>query len=154
MTENILNFNVEKYEDITEDLDRLFSIAVSEIVNDCPFKAEVDHEQFIQMDDIGLLQMVTARKNGELVGFHASTITNDIFYKGKKTAYVLMYFLTKEHRGNGAGFYMFKCADDLFKEKKIDRSFMSRKIHIDNEKMFTKLGYTKIESNYEKYYDR
>ncbi len=96
--------------------------------------------------------MVTARKNGELVGFHASTITNDIFYKDKKTAYVLMYFLKKEYRGNGAGFYMFAYADNLFKEENVDRSFMSRKIHINNEKMFFKLGYSKIESNYEKYY--
>jgi len=148
-----MDFGLEKYESIINEIDELCLSAVDEVVIGCPFKHEIDHDQFIQMESIGLLQLVTARKNKKLVGFHASTIINDIFYKDKKTAFVLIYLLAKECRGGGQGLKMFEYADNLFKEKNIDRSFMSRKIHINNEKMFNKLGYTKIESNYEKYYE-
>jgi len=147
-----LDLSLEKYEDITDDIDGLYNDAVDEILVGCPFKHEVDHDQFIALDNAGLLQLVTARDDGKLVGFHATSILNDIFYKDKKTAFVLMYYLSKPYRGGG-GFKMFKYADDLFKHKNVDRSFMSRKIHLDNEGLFKRLGYTKIEANYEKYYD-
>ncbi len=147
-----MDFSLEHYEAITDEINDLYSKAVDETVINCPFKHDVDHSQFIALDNAELLQLVTARDEGKLVGFHASSILDDIFYKGKKTAFVLMYYLTKEYRGGG-GYKMFKYADDLFAHKNVDRSFMSRKVHIDNESLFKRLGYTKIESNYEKYYD-
>lgn len=146
-------FNIEKYEDIIPEISRLYDVAVNEVVIDCPYQADVDHEQFVNLDKIGLLRVVTVRSDGELVGFHISTITSDIFYKDKKTSYVMHYYLLKEHRGGGKGLKMFEHIETLNKSNGIDRSFMSRKIHINNEKLFNCLGYKKIESNYEKYYD-
>jgi len=148
-----LDFSVEKYGDIISDLDRLYALATDEVVGDCPFKVNVDHDQFIAMEGIDLLRVITARVEGELAGFHIATITSDIFYKDKMTSYVLHYFIMKEHRGNGKGLRMFEYAEQLNKENNIDRCFMSRKVHINNEKLFIKLGYTNIESNYEKYYE-
>ncbi|MEE8207874.1 MAG: GNAT family N-acetyltransferase [Nitrosomonadaceae bacterium] len=147
-----MNFNIEAYSDLVDDLDKLYAIAVEEILVDCPLKHEVDHKQFIDMDEMGLLQIITAREDGELVGFHISTIANDIFYKGKKTAFVMLYFMKKENRGGGNALSMFEYADKVFKGSNIDRAFMSRKIHLNNEKLFDKLGFNQIESNYEKYY--
>lgn len=146
-------FAIEKYKDIIPEISALYDIAVNEVVIKCPFKVDVDHGQFVDMDEIGLLRVITARANKKLVGFHISTVTSDIFYKGKKTAYVMHYYLMKEHRGNGRGLRMFEYVEELNKKDNIDRSFMSRKIHINNGKMFDALGYNQIESNYEKYYE-
>lgn len=148
-----MNFSIEKYKDIVPEISKLYAIAVDEIVSECPYDADVDHDQFIEMDEMDLLQVITARENDELIGFHISTITNDIFYKDKKTAYVMHYYLMKEHRGGGRGLKLFEYAEKVFNEKNIDRTFMSRKTHINNEKMFDALGYNQIEANYEKYYE-
>ena len=146
-------FSIEKYEDIVPEISILYSMAVDEVVGDCPFEADVNHDDFINMDNMGILRVITARKEDKLIGFHISMITNDMFYRDKKTAYVMHYYLMKEHRGNGKGLRMFEYAENLNKKNSIDRSFMSRKAHINNEKMFDALGYNKIEINYEKYYE-
>ena len=145
-------FAQEKYIDIIEELKNLYLVMEDEVV-DCPYKADVNHDQIINMQEAGLLQVITARKDGDLVGFHITMITNDIFYKDKKTAYVLYYFLLKQHRGGGKGLKMFEYAENLFKENEVSRTFMSRKIHINNEKLFISLGYNHTEANYEKYYE-
>ncbi len=148
-----MDFSVEEYAGLTGEIDRLCAEAVDEVVVGCKFNYEIDHSQFINMDSIGLLRLITARSNGKLVGFHVSTITDDIFYKGKKTAFVLFYLLDKNFRGKGQGIKMFDYAEKLNIENDVDRCFMSRKVHLDNEKMFLSLGYINIEANYEKYYE-
>ena len=143
----------EKYSDVIDYLNALSTVMTKETDIGHSYTPDVDHDQFLSMEDIGLLCVITARKDDDIVGFHISSIQNDIFYKSIKTAFVLFYFLDKNHRGNGNGLKMFKFADDEFKRKGAERAFMSRKIHINNEKLFAELGYTKIESNYEKYYE-
>lgn len=147
-----MKFSIEPYGELIDDINYLYDIAVDEVVIDCPFKYEVDHDQFMGMDSIGILRAVAARDDDKLAGVHISMITNDIFYKDKKTAFVLDYFLLKEYRGGGRGLKMFQFVEDDNVKRNIDRSFMSRKIHINNEKLFNALGYNHIEANYEKYY--
>lgn len=147
-----MKFSIEPYNKLIDDIDRLYSIAVDEVVIGCPFKHQIDHDQFIGMDDAGILRTVAARDNDDLVGVHVSIITNDVFYKDKKTSFVSDYFLLKKYRGGGAGLKMFQFIEDDNIKRNIDRSFMSRKIHISNEKLFDALGYNHIEANYEKYY--
>jgi len=143
----------EKYVDIIDDMKDLLPLLSKEVDLGHSYEPDVDHEQIIAIEDMGVLHVVTARKDGELVGFHISTIQDDIFYKTKKTAFVLFYFLRKDFRGKGGGFKMFKFADDEFKNNGAKRAFMSRKTHIKNERMFDALGYNQIEANYEKYYE-
>ena len=110
----------------------------------------VDHDQFITLDEADMLVLVTLRDKGKLLGFHLTMLMSDIFYKHILTGYVSCYFLDKGARGRGVGARMFEYADDVLKDKGAKRVFMSRKIYINNEALFDKLGYTQIESNYTK----
>jgi len=141
-------YSIEKYADIVEELKNIYVPFFKEvdIYPEAP-TPNVDHDQFIQMGDA--LQVVTAREN-RLVGFHIAFVINDIFYKHIKTAMVSHYYLLPESRGNGNGTNMFAFADDEFKRKGVERVFMSRKIYMNNEKLFNKLGYRQIECNYTK----
>jgi len=141
-------YTQEKYEDIIPELDKILPLFYKEVdiypENPTP---DINHEL---LSNIPELQVVTAREDGKLVGFHIALIENDIFYKTLILACVLFYYLHPDHRGEGRGTKMFEHAEKLYKEKDVDRVFMSRKIYINNEKMFTKLGYTHLESNYTK----
>jgi hypothetical protein len=153
MGSGMISVQREEYSDVINYLNDLSTTMTSEVDIGHSYIPEVDHDQFLGIEDLGMLCVITARKDGDLVGFHISSIQNDIFYKSNKTAYVLFYFLDKKYRGNGNGLKMFKFADDEFKRNDAKRAFMSRKVHINNEKLFTTLGYKMIESNYEKYYE-
>jgi len=140
-------YSIEKYKDIIGEINPLFLLLAEEVdlypENPVP---NVDHQQFIDMGG----QIVCAREEGKLVGFHISAITNDIFYKHILTGYVLCYYLLSEYRGGGNGTKMFVYADESFKKSGVERVFMSRKIYVNNEKMFIKLGYKQLEANYTK----
>lgn len=151
-SEKSISMRIVKYDDVVDYLDNLSTKMSKEVDLGHSYTPDLDHDQFRQIEDIGMLRVIIAESNGKTVGFHISTIQNDIFYKTNKTAYVLFYYFEKKYRGKGSGLKMFKFADDYFKENDVKRVFMSRKIHINNEKMFKKLGFNHIEANYEKYY--
>ena len=144
-------YATEKYEDILPELKEIY-IPFFKEVDIYPEKPEpnVDHWQFIALDEANSLQLVTAREDGKLVGFHISSIQKDIFYQHITTGYVLCYYLLPEYRGNGNGTKMFVYADESFKKRGVERIFMSRKIYIDNEKLFENLGYRQLEAGYTK----
>ena len=143
-----MDYSVESYKDIIPEMDVILPSFYREVdiypENPTP---DINHEL---LSSIPSLQVITAREEGELVGFHISLIEKDMFYKTLDLACVLFYYLHRDHRGEGRGTKMFEYAEELYKEKEVDRVFMSRKIYIPNEKMFTKLGYTHLESNYTK----
>jgi len=137
-------YRVEKYENILCELKELIPAFFKEIE---PKKPDFDHNQFIELDNQGLLQVVTVRENS-LIGFHVSIIKNDLFHKSIKMAYVLFYYLIPERRGAGIGSKMIQFAESLFKKDHVKHVFMSRKVHIDNKSTFS--TYKLIEENYTK----
>ena len=146
-----MKYTLEKYRDIIEELKEIYIPFFKEvdIYPESP-RPNVDHDQFIALENINGLQLVTTRESGKLVGFHISSVITDIFYKHILTGYVLCYYLLPEFRGNGNGTRMFAFADESFKKSGVERVFMSRKIYIPNEPLFLKLGYTQLESGYTK----
>jgi len=146
----VISYQIEKYADILDEFKLIIPDFVKEVDTypENP-KLNVDHEQIIELDEMGLLQVVTARTD-KLVGIHVAMVKADVFYKHILTAFVLFYYLTPECRSGGKGLKMFEFADKSFKDAGAERIFVSRKIYIPNEKMFNKLGYTHIEANYTK----
>ena len=147
-----LEFKRETYNDVVDYLENLSTTMTDETDLGHDYVPDLDHEQFYALEDMGNLCVITARKDGEIVGFVIATIQNDIFFKTKRTAFGLFYYLNKDCRGNGNGFHLMKFADDEFKRSGAVRAVMTRKLHINNEKVFTKLGYNPIEAVNEKYY--
>jgi len=141
-------YQEEKYSDILPELEPLL-FKLAEEVDRYPEEPvlDVDHETLSSMDS---LQVITAREDGELVGFHVATVQPDIFYKHILTGFVMLYYMLPLFRGRGRGSGLFEYAEKLYKQKEVQRVFMSRKIYIPNEKVFTKLGYKQIEANYTK----
>lgn len=146
-----MDFTTHKYIDVQADVERLCLAGYKEVDNypGNP-KPNLDHAEFIHLDNLGMLQVVIAEDENGIHGFHISMVKYDIFYKDVLTSYVLFYYLLPEYRGNGNGTKLFEYAEELFDEQKVKRSFLSRKIYIPNENVLTKLDYTHIEAGYSK----
>ncbi len=151
MGSSMIEYKVESYADILEEFKLLIPEFVKE-VDVYPEEPELDmnHSELIDMDVMGIMQTVTARKSGKLVGIHVAIVRPDLYYQHIITAFVIFYYMKLECRGGGNGTKMFEFAEERFKEAKAGRIFMSRKIYIPNEKMFDHLGFTHIEDSYTK----
>lgn len=147
-----MKYSVEKYPEIMEELIILLPEIYAE-VDKYPENPEpnFNHDHFLMLDSTDELFVITAREEGKLVGIHVTYIAADLYYKHIKTAFVLFYFLKKENRGDGNGTKMFSYAEKVMKLTDAERLFISRKIYIDNEKMFDELEYRHIENNHTKF---
>ena len=141
-------YQEENYKDVIKELDKILPQFFKE-VDIYPEEPEPDINHEL-LSSINSLQVITARDDDKLVGFHIAIIENDIFYKTLLTSAVLFYYMLPESRGNGNGTKLFEYAEKIYRDKGVKRVFMSRKIYINNENMFDSLGYTHIESNYTK----
>lgn len=149
---NPLHYQCENYLNVMEEFSALMPLIYQE-VDIYPENPEpnFNHDEMIQLEELGILQFVTARDHqNNLVGIHASIVRPDMYYAHILTGFVMFYYVHPNFRGGGNGTNMFVFADNQFKEKGVERIFMSRKIYINNEKMFDKLGYNHIEANYTK----
>lgn len=145
-------FKLEHYSEILTDIIDIVPefMAEVDIYPESP-KPNLDHDQFLAMDERSQLQTIVAWGKDGLEGIHVAAVLPDIFYKHILTAYVLWYYLKPKSRGTGHGLTMFSFADKHFKKRGVERIFMSRKIYMPNENLFKRLEYTHIESGYTKY---
>ena len=65
---------------------------------------EPDVDSFIEMEQRGALQIVTARDDGRLIGYHVTIVRNHLHYKSSLSGYVDMYFIHPDYRKGRTGF--------------------------------------------------
>jgi GNAT superfamily N-acetyltransferase len=65
-----------------------------------------------------------------------------LHYKSCKTAFEDIYFITKEYRKGRIGIKLFQYAEEVLKGIGVNRIIMHTKIHLDNSRLFERLGYT------------
>lgn len=147
-----MNFSIEKYKDILDDIIGIVPEFQKEI---CIYPEaptpNLDHDQIIGLESLGLLQVTTARGKSGLVGIHVAIVAPDMFYKPILMAYVIWYYVKPEDRGKGHGLSLFSFADKQLKQRGAERLFITRKIHMPNENLFKKLDYPQIECGHTKY---
>lgn len=147
----MLTFNRENYADIVNEIDAL-APAISREVDIYPGVTEpnIDHDRLISLGDSTLA--ITARtESGELVGVTISIVVPDILFKHVLTSYSMFYYLDPEYRGGGNGTRLFEVTEEWYDKMGAERSFMPRKLHIDNQHLFNRLEYMPVETTYTKY---
>ena len=144
---NQLTYEEVPYRDVADDMNRMFMEGYKEMDHYDGMKPDVNHEMLSNLDN---LQTIVAKDGDKVVGIHSTIISPDMFYQQINVAYVLFYYMSPMYRGRGRGLALFQYAEDQYKDKDVDRIFMSRKIYIQNEKLFEALEFTQIEANYTK----
>lgn len=143
-------FQRENYEDLVDEIDVL-APQVSYEVDIYPgaTKPNIDHERLINLGD-QILVITMRNTNSELVGFTVSIIIPDVLFKHVLSSYSVFYYVDPEYRGHGQGLKLFTETEKWYDELGVQRSFIPRKIHLDNQKLFQKLNYIPVEINYTK----
>lgn len=116
------------------------------------FKAKIDERIYKELEAKGVLHLVTARKEGKLVGIYLAFLVLNPHYAGQGfMAFTDAYYLAPECRKGNIGMRFFSFVEKAWKAKGCVKAYTSHKIHRDRSAMMKELGwraqdvmYTKI----------
>ena len=142
-------FQVESFPAFLEEVKPLLTKHWEEIALD---KGHVpldpQYEVYLARDRAGEVMAVTARKDGALVGYFVGFVAPGLHYRTCLTCIGDIFYILPEHRGDGAGIYLFKAVEAECKRRGVQRMFAGSKLHKDVAFLFDKLGYAEVERTY------
>jgi GNAT superfamily N-acetyltransferase len=127
--------------DFIPEFEKLFPEHYDELCVTKDYPANPNYDAYRQMGEAGLLRTITCRADGELVGYVIFYIQPHLHYKDCLTAFEDLYFVKKEYRKGRVGIRLFQYAEQVLKERGINRVVIHTKVHLDNSKLFEYLGY-------------
>ena len=99
---------------------------------------------------MGKLSIVTARKEGELVGYGVDFIDTHLHYKDHKFAFNDVFFIHPEHRKSTVGVRLFKAVEACLEDMGVVNWIAHVKVHASAAPLLERRGFKKIEYQYAK----
>lgn len=140
---------LESFEERLPELMPLLPLHYEELaLNQDKVPLDPQYEIYIERERRGELMFMVLRDRGELIGYFIGFVAPGLHYRTCLTLTMDIFFLHPEHRGNGAGYQMFKAVEAEAKRRGVDRMFVGSKVHLDASWLFQRLGYTEVERYY------
>ena len=109
------------------------------------------YEIYEAREKAGELLYVTARENGELIGYFIGFVAPGLHYKTCLTCTMDIFYIHPEHRGSNFGFKLFNFVEKKLLARGVKRWFVGSKVHLDASWLFKKLGFSPCETTQSKY---
>ena len=149
-----VEFQIEHWLDILPELRQLFDAHWKEIaLNHDAVPLDIDYEQYETVARSGELHVVTARRDGWLIGYHISVIRPHPHYKSTLHCLTDVFYLKPEYRHGMTGYKLLKFFRETVKTKGVKKIFMSTKLAIDIDPLLRRLGFTMTERLYSVVFD-
>lgn len=151
----MITYQEESFKDVIGDIVPLLNDHYEEIAQDKDvIKLNPDYEMYQRLCDAGVMRIITARNETELVGYCICVIKLHLHYKDSLTALNDIFFIKKEYRKGLIGVKLFIKTEEILKKYGVQRVIMNTKIHHDVGAIFDRLGYTETERVFTKIIDR
>lgn len=148
----MISFQVEDWLDVKKEAEPLWIPHYEEVgQNKTKMQLNPDIERLDLLNQKGMLHIVTARKNSELVGYHASVIDTLIHYKHILAGVSDLYWLREDCRKGSTGIRLFQYVEHTLKGRGVQILYDTTKLYLDHGKIFEHLGYRAIERKYSKW---
>lgn len=145
----MITVHVESFEQNLAYLKPILPIHYEELaLNQDKVPLSPQFDKYIAAEQRGELLFITLRKAGEMVGYFIGFIAPGLHYSTCLTCQMDIFYVHPDHRGDGAGFQLFKFVEKELKHRKVQRMFVGSKLHKDASYLFQKLGYTPVETYY------
>lgn len=146
-----VTLQLERWADFYPDAQHLFPLHWRELaLNQDPIPLDCDVEGYAALDNLGKLQILSARVDGKLVGYIMYFLHSHLHYKSTGLmALTDMYFVLPEYR-RGTGLKLFREWERILKERGIVQAITSCKVHEDHTEFFEKLGWTHSDNTFVK----
>lgn len=148
----MITFAVESFTEQLPELKVILPLHYEELALD---KEQVplspQYEVYTDRESRGEVLFVTARKEGQLIGYFIGFISPGLHYSTCLTCIMDIFYIHPEYRGSNTGFELFEFVEKELKRRGVDRWFVGHKEHFDIGFLFKKLGFEKVEITYSKY---
>jgi L-amino acid N-acyltransferase YncA len=150
-------FAVERWRDIRAEMLPLLVKHWREIaLNHADVPLDIDEKRYADMDAAETLHIVTARKAGDLIGYHVAIISTHLHYASTLHGFTDVYYVAPEHRAGRTGLRLFQAVErELQAERaarghKVMKLFTATKNHLNQSRLLEHLGYTSTEQLFTK----
>jgi len=110
----------------------------------------IDWDTYFKLEEAGLLKFFTARADGKLVGYFVVVITSPLTTKGELVASYEAVYVDKGYRKSMVARRLFKFVEECIREDGIYRVIASSSVKNPIGKFLNRMGYSEIETKYEK----
>ena len=144
-------YAVESWGDFHREAMSLFIRHWREIaINQAEVPLDIDWERYAALDKVKALHVLTARRNGLLIGYHIAFITGHMHYKSTLHGFTDVYYIAPECRHGVTGMRLFQAVERELKAIGVRKLFTATKLHLDQGSLFERLGYKPTERVYTK----
>jgi len=148
----VITFAVESFTENLTELKTILPLHYKELALDqgnVPLSPQYD--VYENRENAGELTYITARKNGELIGYFIGFIAPGLHYSTCLTCIMDIFYIHPEHRGSNFGCELFGFVEKELLRRGVNRWFVGSKVHLDASWFFEKLGFDRVEITYSKY---
>jgi L-amino acid N-acyltransferase YncA len=144
-------YRVERWRDLRGEMLPLLVRHWREVaLNHADVPLDIDEAAYAQHDEAGALHIVTARRDGLLVGYHVSIVSPHLHYRSTLHALTDVYWIAPECRHGVTAMRLFQAAERTLKERGVRKIFTATKLHLDQGPLFERLGFKPVERVYAK----
>ena len=144
-------YTTEKFKDNIAFFAELSKMHYEEVAPYSDIALNVNWNQFIKLEEVGVLKTYGIRENDFLVGYALFFVNYSMEYSDSLQASMNNIFIHPDHRGQGLDFIQW--CDEQLKEEGVQVVYHHVKVKNDYGKLLNKLGYEKMNVEYSKRLD-
>ena len=146
----MIQYQQERFVDLMPELPEIFYKHWQEIaLNKDDIPLEPAWEEYMRLEALNVLHIVTARDKGRLVGYVFSLVTPHLHYKRSLTAYTDLMYLRHEYTRGMATAARYRdlllFSEKMLRDMGVQKRYLMTKVYHDLTPLFERLGYKLIE---------
>lgn len=144
-------YRVERWKHLREEMLPLLVRHWREVaLNHADVPLDIDEARYAELDESGALHIVTARRGGQLIGYHVAIVSPHLHYASTLHGITDVYWIAPEHRVGRTALRLFQTVERELKARGVRKLFTATKLHLDQGPLFEFLGYRPVERLYAK----
>lgn len=144
----MLTFQVETWPELERDGAEIFKVHYDELaLHKAAMPMGLDNAIYLEFERLGLLLVLTARKDKQLVGYFVAILIHHHPHNkdGGRVATTDMFYILPEHRRGGAGARLLMAAEKELRARGVKKASISTKIHFESGELLDSLGWEKTD---------
>ena len=139
----MITYAVESWFDALPEMQPMWPLHWQELgVHKDVMPLDPDLDQYAALARSGVLHLVVARKDGQLIGYHISFVRPHLHYRTCLTSFEDLYFLHPEHRkGFMSVANLFRAVERTLRARGVKRMLCGTKHHKSLARLFMRLGF-------------
>jgi GNAT superfamily N-acetyltransferase len=138
---SLTSFQTEPVEQFVLEATPLIYEHWQELGLDLDLRGDPDFDKMAMLEKMGLWHVLTVRHDGELIGYLWALVSPHLHYRNSGLMLIVDAYYVKPEYRNGTGLKLLKFMEAFAEEKGAIKIYLTCKVHKDQSRLFTTLGY-------------